>query len=127
MRMIRVRLLETLSEPYIGTARAKGATEARVLRHHAMRNALGPLLPMLAVDAGTAITAAIYVETVFGLHGLGALSVGALSGSAGGYDLPLIVAIVAVVGTFVVLLNVAGATSPAHGSTRVSARGMQAA
>jgi len=72
-----------------------------------MRNAFGPLLPMLAIDAGTAITAAIYVETVFGLQGLGALAVRALSGAAGGYDLPLIVAIVAVVGSFVVVLNVA--------------------
>jgi peptide/nickel transport system permease protein len=107
MRMIRVRLLETYSEPYISTARAKGASEGRVLGRHAMRNAFGPLLPMLAIDAGTAITAAIYVETVFGLQGLGALAVGALSGAAGGYDLPLIVAIVSVVGAFVVLLNVA--------------------
>lgn len=106
MRMIRVRLLETYSEPYISTARAKGASETRVLGRHAMRNAFGPILPMLAIDAGTAITAAIYVETVFGLQGLGALAVRALSGAAGGYDLPLIVAIVAVVGTFVVLLNV---------------------
>lgn len=122
MRMIRVRLLETLSEPYISTARAKGATEARVLRHHAMRNAFGPLLPMLAVDAGTAITAAIYVETVFGLQGLGALSVRALSGSAGGYDLPLIVAIVAVVGAFVVLLNVAGDVAGAWLDPRIRTR-----
>ena len=107
MRMIRVRLLETYTQPYISTARAKGASETRVLGLHAMRNAFGPILPMLAIDAGTAITAAIYVETVFGLQGLGALAVRALSGAAGGYDLPLIVAIVAVVGTFVVLLNVA--------------------
>jgi peptide/nickel transport system permease protein len=107
MRMIRVRLIETLGEPYISTARAKGASETRVLGRHAMRNAFGPLLPMLAIDAGTAITAAIYVETVFGLQGLGSLSVKALSGAQGGYDLPLIVAIVSVVGAFVVLLNVA--------------------
>ena len=122
MRMIRVRFLETLNEPYIATARAKGATEARVLGGHAMRNAFGPLLPMLAVDAGTAITAAIYVETVFGLQGLGALSVRALSGSAGGYDLPLIVAIVAVVGTIVVLLNVAGDVAGAWLDPRIRAR-----
>jgi peptide/nickel transport system permease protein len=107
MRMIRVRLIETYTEPYISTARAKGASETRVLGMHAMRNAFGPILPMLAIDAGTAITAAIYVETVFGLQGLGALAVRALSGAAGGYDLPLIVAIVAVVGGFVVVLNVA--------------------
>ena len=64
-----------------------------------MRNAIGPMLPMLAIDAGTAITAAIYVETVFGLPGLGQLAVSAFSGKAGGYDLPLTAGIVVVIGT----------------------------
>ena len=72
-----------------------------------MRNAIGPVLPMLAIDAGTAITAAIYVETVFGLSGLGTLAVTAFSGQAGGYDLPLTAGIVVTVGAFVVLLNIA--------------------
>jgi peptide/nickel transport system permease protein len=107
MRMLRVRLLETFSEPWINTARAKGASETRVVLGHALRNAIGPVLPMLAVDAGTAITAAIYVETVFGLPGLGSLAVSAFSGKAGGYDLPLTAGIVTVIGAFVVLLNVA--------------------
>jgi peptide/nickel transport system permease protein len=106
MRMLRVRLLETFSEPWISTARAKGASETRVVLGHAMRNAIGPMLPMLAIDAGTAITAAIYVETVFGLPGLGQLAVSAFSGKAGGYDLPLTAGIVTVIGAFVVLLNV---------------------
>ena len=122
MRMIRVRLLETYSEPYISTARAKGASETRVLRAHALRNAIGPLLPMLAIDAGTAITAAIYVETVFGLPGLGALAVRALSGAAGGYDLPLIAAVVTVVGTFVVVLNLAADVGGAWLDPRVRQR-----
>jgi peptide/nickel transport system permease protein len=106
MRMLRVRLLETFSEPWISTARAKGASETRVVLGHALRNAIGPVLPMLAIDAGTAITAAIYVETVFGLPGLGQLAVSAFSGKAGGYDLPLTAGLVTVIGAFVVLLNV---------------------
>ena len=61
---------------------------------------------MLAVDAGTAITAAIYVETVFGLQGIGSLAVRAFSGESGGFDLPLTAGIVTVVGAFVVVLNV---------------------
>jgi peptide/nickel transport system permease protein len=122
MRMIRVRLLETFSEPYISTARAKGASETRVIYGHAMRNAFGPLLPMLAIDAGTAITAAIYVETVFGLRGLGSLAVGAFSGQAGGYDLPLTAGIVTVVGTFVVLLNVGADVAGAWLDPRIRTR-----
>ncbi len=73
---------------------------------------------MLAIDAGTAI----YVETVFGLQGLGAMSVRALSGGAGGYDLPLIVAIVTVVGAFVVLLNVASDVAGAWLDPRIRSR-----
>jgi peptide/nickel transport system permease protein len=107
LRMVRVRLLETFSEPWISTARAKGASETRVVLGHALRNAIGPVLPMLAIDAGTAITAAIYVETVFGLQGLGSLAVRAFSGQAGGYDLPLTAGIVTTIGAFVVFLNIA--------------------
>jgi peptide/nickel transport system permease protein len=122
MRMIRVRLLETFSEPWISTARAKGASETRVVLGHALRNAIGPVLPMLAIDAGTAITAAIYVETVFGLQGLGSLAVQAFSGQAGGYDLPLTAGIVTVVGAFVVLLNVASDVAGAWLDPRIRTR-----
>jgi peptide/nickel transport system permease protein len=122
MRMIRVRLLETFSEPWISTARAKGASETRVVLGHALRNAIGPVLPMLAIDAGTAITAAIYVETVFGLQGLGSLAVRAFSGQAGGYDLPLTVGIVAVVGAFVVLLSVTADVAGAWLDPRIRSR-----
>ncbi len=122
MRMIRVRLIETLGEPYISTARAKGASEPQVLRRHALRNAIGPLLPMLAIDAGTALTAAIYIETVFGLQGLGALSVQALSGEQGGFDLPLVAGVVFVVGAFVVVLNVAADVAGAWVDPRIRQR-----
>jgi peptide/nickel transport system permease protein len=105
MRLLRARLLETLNEPWISTARAKGASEPRVLIRHALRNAIGPVLPLIAIDAGTALTAAIYIETVFGLPGLGHLAVQAFSGEAGGYDLPLTAALVTTVGAFVVVLN----------------------
>jgi peptide/nickel transport system permease protein len=122
MRMVRVRLLETFSEPWISTARAKGASETRVVLGHALRNAIGPVLPMLAIDAGTAITAAIYVETVFGLGGLGSLAVGAFSGQAGGYDLPLTAGIVTVIGAFVVLLNVGADVAGAWLDPRIRAK-----
>jgi peptide/nickel transport system permease protein len=107
LRMIRNRLLATLGEQYVITARAKGATEQRVVIHHALRNALGPLLPMIALDAGTALTAAIYIETVFAIPGLGHLAVGLLGGSSGHYDLHYITAIVFTIGVFVVALSLA--------------------
>lgn len=122
MRMLRVRLLETFGEPWISTARAKGASETRVVLGHALRNAIGPVLPMLAIDAGTAITAAIYVETVFGMQGLGSLAVSAFSGQAGGYDLPLTAGIVTVIGGFVVLLNVGADVAGAWLDPRIRAK-----
>jgi len=107
VRMIRVRLLETLGEQYVVTARAKGASERRVVVGHVLRNAIAPVLPMAAADAGTALTAAIYIEVVFAMNGLGREAVFALGGSTGGYDRPLVVGIVLTVATFVVLLTVA--------------------
>ena len=84
VRMIRVRLLETLGEQYVVTARAKGASERRVVVGHVLRNAIAPVLPMAAADAGTALTAAIYIEVVFVMPGLGREAVFALGGGAAG-------------------------------------------
>jgi peptide/nickel transport system permease protein len=107
MRMIRVRLLETMSAPYVTVARAKGAGELRVLRKHVLRNAISPVVSMMATDAGTALTSAIYIETIFAMPGLGQQALSALSGESGGYDLPAIVGIVFTVAVAVVVLNTA--------------------
>jgi peptide/nickel transport system permease protein len=124
LRMIRTRLMDTLGERYVTTARAKGAGERRVVLRHALRNGIGPLLPMVALDAGTAITAAIYVETIFALPGLGHLAVVGLSGEffQGIYDLPLITALVFTIGVFVVLLSAAADIASAWLDPRVRER-----
>jgi peptide/nickel transport system permease protein len=124
LRMIRTRLLETLSERYVTTARAKGATEQCVVIRHALRNAIGPLLPMVALDAGTAITAAIYVETIFGLPGLGHLAVVGLTGETFQihYDLPFLVALVLTIGVFVVALTTLADIASAWLDPRVRGR-----
>ena len=122
VRMIRVRLLETLGERYVVTARAKGASERRVVVRHVLRNAIAPVLPMAAADAGTALTAAIYIEVVFAMPGLGREAVFALGGASGGYDRPLVVGIVVTVATFVVLLTVASDIGTAWLDPRVRAK-----
>lgn len=106
MRMIRGLLLETMGEQYVSAARAKGASEVRVMRKHVLRNAIPPVLALLAVDAGTAITAAIYVETIYGLPGIGHEAVVALTGQ-GGYDLPVVFGIVFTIAVAVTVLNMA--------------------
>ena len=78
VRMIRAYVMETLSEDYVRTARAKGASEPRVLRLHVMRNALLPVVTILGMDIGLALGGAFFTETVYGLPGLGKLAVGAI-------------------------------------------------
>jgi peptide/nickel transport system permease protein len=84
VRMIRAYTMETLNEDYVRTARAKGATEARVLRAHVIRNAMLPVVTILGMDIGLALGGAFFTETVFGLPGLGRLAVGAIDN----FDLP---------------------------------------
>jgi peptide/nickel transport system permease protein len=71
VRMIRANVLETLQEDYVRTARAKGASERRVLFSHVLRNALLPVVTMLGMDVGVALGGAVFTETVYQLHGLG--------------------------------------------------------
>lgn len=104
IRMIRARLLEVLGMPFIRTARAKGASEWRVIRHHALRHALAPIVTMLAVDAGAALGLALYVETVYDLPGVGRALLQALYGESG-FDLPVVLGIVLVTGTIIIALN----------------------
>ena len=104
MRIVRARMLEVLEEPWVRTARAKGASELRVIRAHALRNAIAPVVTMTAMDAGMAIGIALYVETVFGLPGLGRTLIRALAGFQG-YDLPVILAVTLVAAAAIVVLN----------------------
>jgi peptide/nickel transport system permease protein len=104
MRMLRARLLETMSAHYVRTARAKGATELRVLSRHALPNVIAPMIVMLAMDAGTAIGISIYIESVYFLPGIGHLVLDALSGERG-YDLPLILGVMFVSATAIIALN----------------------
>ena len=73
MRMIRANVLEAKNEDYVRTARAKGASEAVILRSHILRNASLPIVTMLAMDLGVWLVSAIFVERVYGLPGLGSL------------------------------------------------------
>jgi peptide/nickel transport system permease protein len=107
MGMTRTRMIEELRQPYVRTARAKGAGEVRVVGGHALRNAILPLVTMLAMDVGTALGISVYVETVFQLPGLGRLWLYSLGGSIGGFDLPVILGLVVLTGVIVIVVNLA--------------------
>lgn len=70
-----------LEEPHIRTARAKGASEARVMARHALPNAAVPLLTIAALDAGAMVSGALITETVFARPGMGKLIYDAVMGS----------------------------------------------
>jgi peptide/nickel transport system permease protein len=100
-RMIRASLLETLDEDYIRTARAKGAGTARIVRRHALRNALLPIITMLGMDVGIAFAGALFIEQIYGLPGMGRLFVNAI----GSGDTAVIMGIALVVSFAVVIAN----------------------
>lgn len=126
LRMIRVTVMEALGAQYVRTARAKGASEWRVLRVHAFRNALLPILTMVGMDIGVALGISLYIEAVYSLPGLGHVALTALNGSVG-FDLPFITGIVLIVGVVVIGLNLVidiayAALDPRIGRSRTQGR-----
>lgn len=79
MRTTRSSMLEVIRQDYIRTARAKGAGEARVIIHHAIRNAMIPVVTVIGLQIGTLLGGAVVNETVFSLPGLGTLMINAIN------------------------------------------------
>jgi len=100
-RLIRAGILETMGEDYVRTARAKGASAARVLFHHVLRNSMLPVVTILGMDLGLALGGAVFTETVFNLHGLGQ----DLINAANNDDLPVVVGIVVFATLAVIVFN----------------------
>jgi len=73
MLIMRSSILEVLSEDYILTAKAKGLNDWQVLWRHALRNAMLPIVTLIALNLGFTVAGAIYIETVFSYDGLGKL------------------------------------------------------
>lgn len=78
-RLVRSAMLDALSQDYIRTARAKGASQRRVVYRHALRNALIPFITSVGVSAGYLLGGAIVIEQVFAIPGLGRLVLGAIA------------------------------------------------
>jgi ABC-type dipeptide/oligopeptide/nickel transport system permease component len=80
-RFMRSSMLEVVNADYVRTARAKGLIERKVTFGHAFRNALVPLVTVIALNFGALIGGAVVTETVFSLDGMGLYFIGALSGA----------------------------------------------
>lgn len=77
-RLTRSSMLEVSTQDFVRTARAKGATEGRIVRRHMLRNALLPVVTLAGVQAGTLVGGSILVESVFAWPGIGRLAFEAL-------------------------------------------------
>jgi peptide/nickel transport system permease protein len=100
-RVLRSTILDTMSEDYVRTARAKGLSERRVLVKHILRNSLLPIVSLWGLDVAQVIGGgAILTESVFGLHGVGQLA----ADSIGRLDITPILVIVMLTAFAVVLL-----------------------
>jgi peptide/nickel transport system permease protein len=101
VRLIRANVIETMSEDYVRTARAKGASERRVMVQHVLRNSMLPVVTILGMDIGLALGGAIFTESIFNLPGLGREIIAAYNAS----DLPLITGIVVFATIAVIVFN----------------------
>jgi peptide/nickel transport system permease protein len=102
VRMTRAFVLESMSEDYVRTARAKGLKSRRVLFKHSMRAALTPLVTLVGLDFAGLMGGAIITETVFNYNGLGKLAIDAQQTN----DLPTIIGLVLLLGSFVIVANI---------------------
>ncbi len=101
-RLSRAQMLETLSEDYVRTARAKGLVKRKVYTRHALRAAITPIITIAGLDIGAALGGTVITETIFGLQGLGRYAVQAVED----LNLPIVLATVLLAATFIVIANI---------------------
>jgi peptide/nickel transport system permease protein len=99
-RLLRSNLIETMSEDYIRTARAKGLSERRVVLRHGVRAAITPIVTVLGLDLGVLLGGTILIETVFNIPGVGRLAYDAILRG----DLPTVQGTVLFASFFIVLM-----------------------
>jgi peptide/nickel transport system permease protein len=100
-RMTRASLIEAMGQDYVRTARAKGLAEGVIVRRHAYRNALIPVLTVVGLEFGSLLGGAVVTETVFAWPGVGKLTVDAIAAR----DYQVTQAVVILFGAVFVLLN----------------------
>jgi peptide/nickel transport system permease protein len=101
-RVLRANVLDTLSEDYVRTARAKGVSERRILVRHVLRSSIIPIVSLWGLDFAAAVGGgAILTESVFNLHGVGQYA----AQSIGQLDVPPVLVIVMLGAFFVVAMS----------------------
>ena len=101
-RFLRSSMLDVLHEDYVRTARAKGVVERLVYYKHALRNAILPLVTLIALDLPTLFAGALFVETIFSWPGMGRL----FWDAARGRDYPVLLGVVMITAVLIILCNI---------------------
>ncbi|MGB3607794.1 MAG: ABC transporter permease [Psychroserpens sp.] len=102
IQLMRNSLLEVLNQDYIRTARAKGLSEFQIIKKHAIKNALNPVVTAISGWFASMLAGAVFVEYIFGWNGLGKEIVNALNT----LDLPVIMGSVLVVALLFIIINI---------------------
>jgi len=102
IQLMRNSLLEVLQQDYIRTARAKGLSSAQIIRKHALKNALNPVVTAISGWFASMLAGAVFVEYIFGWNGLGKEIVDALNT----LDLPIIMGAVLIIALMFILINI---------------------
>lgn len=102
VQLMRNSLLEVLSQDFIRTARAKGLSEYQVLMHHALKNALNPVVTAISGWFASMLAGAVFVEYIFGWNGIGKEIVNALNT----LDLPVIMGSVIIIALIFIIINI---------------------
>ncbi|PQZ94802.1 ABC transporter permease [Arthrobacter sp. MYb227] len=101
-RLTRANMIDTLGENFVRTARAKGLSSMLVLRRHALRPSLTPIVTMFGMDFAGLLGGALITETVFGLNGVGKMTSDAISKN----DQPVIMGVTLMAALFVIVGNI---------------------
>jgi peptide/nickel transport system permease protein len=101
MLIMRSSLLDVLSEDYVLTAKAKGLSTFQILKDHALKNAMLPLVTVIAINLGFTVAGALQIETVFSWPGLG----GAIYESVNRRDFPVLQGTFLLIAVSVILAN----------------------
>jgi peptide/nickel transport system permease protein len=100
-RYLRRSMIETLGQPFVTAARARGIPSRLVVLRHALRNALAPIVTVVLLDAALMVSGAVVTESVFAWPGLGSLFTEALARR----DYTVLMALLMLTSTMVVALN----------------------
>lgn len=114
-RMTRSTLVEVMQQDYIRTARAKGVKERKIVRKHAMRNVMIPVITIIGIETGALLSGAVLTETVFALPGVGTMLVQSILSR----DYPVVQGFTLIIAIIFVVINLLVDLSYAYLDPRV--------